>query len=68
MLAEKEKDRTTLTNLQAKNKQLELQNEKNKLKLEASSTKKESSSAQDIEKVLQPILEQITDETEGLLL
>ena len=30
--------------------------------------KEESQSNQDVEKVLQPILEQITDETEGLLL
>lgn len=50
MLTEKEKDRTMVTQLQAKNKQLELQVEKNKLKMDSMKGKQEPE--QDIEKVL----------------
>lgn len=39
MLAEKEKERAQITQLTAKNKQLELQNDKNKLKIEAMQSK-----------------------------
>ena len=54
MLTEKEKDRAMVTQLQQKNKQLELQVEKNKLKMDAMKDKQDVE--QDIEKVLQPIL------------